>query len=93
MCELPGGDEWLHHNLAFQATHLVEIWQEEGDSIYGDLHDEHRRRCVWQRRRTLLLLRALRDTERAHPRAQVARRHTQAHIARRDTKRRKVEQQ
>lgn len=67
---LPGGDQWLDHGGAFQQQELERLATER-EGVFRTLLVEHRRRLAWRRRRTPLLLRALRDKQRGRPRASV----------------------
>ena len=66
---LPGGDQWLDHDGQFTEENLPLITCMASHRVGHALVELVRRQRVWRRRRTLWLLRALRDSNRAQPRS------------------------
>ena len=66
---LPGGDQWLDHGGRFTEEDLPLITRIASHRLSHALVELVRRRRVWKRRRTVWLLRALRDNHRARPRS------------------------
>ena len=79
---LPGGDQWLDHDGQFTEENLPMITRKASHRVGHALVELVRRRRVWKRRRTLCLLRALRDNSRAQPRSRELRPRL-SHITRR----------
>ena len=62
---VPGGDQWLDHDGGFKEEHLAHIVRYLDSRSGHELLKLARQRRVWRRRRTMWLMRALRDSHRA----------------------------